>query len=58
MCMDPKYGVPKRPAYQYLLELAPLTSKAKWRKLKIEDCPEEDQYLDCILRYRLEEFDC
>ena len=41
MCMDPKYGVPKKLANQDSLDLAPLTSKVKWRKLKIEDCLED-----------------
>jgi hypothetical protein len=38
----PKSGVPKKPAYKGLLGLAPLTSEAEWRKLKIENCLEED----------------
>jgi len=55
--MGPKYGVPKRPMYQDPLEIAPLTSKGEWRKLKIENYPKEglEEDLDYVLCCYLEE---
>ena len=44
MGMDPKYGVKIiiTLMYQGPLDLAPLTFKVDMRKLRIEDCLEED----------------
>jgi hypothetical protein len=57
--MDPKYGVSIiiMPIYQDPLQLAPLTIKAKWRKVKIEYCLGEDieEDLNCVLHCCLEE---